>query len=493
MLEKFMEKELVRKIKIINLLWETDALTSAALASALAVTGATIKNDIKTLNLNYCSPTAPLVVSSGSGYSILDREQNKREVLKRIYRDSLFLRACCFYLTRGFANSERFATVEFISPSKAYDLKNAVLAYVEALGITPTSADSKDECRLRFLITYLQMKIGVEIVAIPKFNHYQFDRLFNEIEEIEKCLFSEYSRQYASVLFQLDYDRSSAFPVGFDQDEKNLFVKTEAYQRLRDPVAAFLKQEFHAESTEDHLLYYVLILNIMNANYIESAEWEASYTSYVKVIKNSPQLQYAKLENLFFERFGLELDVNSILFEAPVITFLRKCMFNLQILIPEEHLELGYMPCIPQDFITALTEIFHAWNNITGLPLLYSADHLKYLASKLYFPLHRRSRPEKIYILTSFYTDYLLAKEILSAEYGALIQVAQFVPKVKAVYTEDDLILYDTNYPILEKLPCKKLQVSFIFDLAELQAIREYLFEYDLSGITRTAIVETED
>ena len=87
--------------------------------------------------------------------------------------------------------------------------------------------------------------------------------------------------------------------------------------------------------------------------------------------------------------------------------------------------------------------------------------------------------------MTSFYTDHLLAKEILNREYGNIVHIEQYNPnKQISTYSVNDLVLYDTKYEVLSKLPCLTLKISYVFDLVELQLIREQLFGYDLKGIT---------
>lgn len=495
MLEHFVEKEIVRKIDIVNFLWESEEMTSIELGTLLNVTATTVKNDVKAINLYYCPLNDPLILSSSNGYSILNKKtKNKRDYLKAMYNDSLFIRSCCFNLRNNFQRIEKFAEDEFISISKSYELRKQVLNYIEKMGIYYFEEDlPNNECRIRFLIAYFQMKLGIDIVSIPSFNQYHFDQLFLIFEKLENCMLSSYSKEYASILFQLDYERNRNLPIRFDPESVNLLKSSTVYKRLKEPLNAFLKEEFHSKIEDDHLLYYALILNIMNANYVESTELQSSYNAYAELIKQSESLNYKRLVELFIETFGKALDVDSLLFEAPLIIFLRKCIFNLQTLIPEEHLELGNMAVLPKELLEKVTTIFYRWIVEIELPLSFSPDHIKYLTSKLYFLINKRERSKKLYILTSFFTDYLLAKELLSTEYGALVEIEQFDAKKAHSYLSTDLILYDTTYEILEKLPCQKKQVSFIFDLDELHQIRDFLFEYNLDDLQKSHIVETED
>ncbi len=478
-----MEKDLYRKINIINLLWENSQLTSLEIGDYLSVSNVTIISDIKFINDYYCLEEAPLIVSSSAGYSILNREnRNKIYYLKKVYNDSLFIRACCFCLQNNFTKINQFAKEEFISKSKAYYMKEVVLTYFKEIEII-NSLNEVDECRLRFLITFFQMKLDEEFIKISKNTKIEFSKLFEEFEKKEMCLLSDYSKKYASILFQLHFDRRKKVRLNFDQDSVDLLKKTKVYERLSQPIIFFLEKELHGQAKEEEIFFFVLIFNIMNANYFDEASKLSTYTSYVDLISNTPALYYNDLVSLFEKEFNLELRKERI-FEATLVLFLRKCIFNLQTLIPEEHVELGNLAEVPEEIVTRVKSIFFQWNNITKIPLAYSDYHIKYFTSKLYFLISKKSRPKNLYLLTSFYTDYLLAKEILNREYGRLVKIHQFNPNKKLTeYASNDLVLYDTQYEILERLPCLTLKVSYIFDLVELQTIRNQLFGYDLNGI----------
>lgn len=316
MFEKYMEKDLIRKISIINLLWENQQLTSIELAAYLEVTTTTVKSDIKFINVYYCLEDTPLILSSSNGYCIAIKEKR------------------------------------------------------------------------------------------------------NKVDYLKKSI-----------------------------------------------------------------LFFVLIFNIMNSNYFDETEILENYQSYVNLISHSPTLLYKDLVLLFEKEFDMPLGGEK-LFEATLISFLRKCILNLQILIPEEHFELGNIAEVPVDICLRIKNIFLEWNNLTKLDLKYSDNHIKYFTSKIYFLLSKIKRPQNLYLLTSFYTDYLLAKEILVREYGNIVCIQQFNPnKELFTYASNDLVLYDTEYEILKRLPCLKLKISYVFDLVELQIIRERLFGYDLKGI----------
>lgn len=482
---QYLEKDLYRKSEIVTMLWESENLTSKDIALHLQVTAATIKADVKNINYEYCDPKEPIILSDTLGYYIPNKEKrDKREFLKMFYQNSLFVRACCFFLKNNIKNVEAFAEKEWISIAKAYRVRNSVVEYLDKLNISLSDEEIiNNECRIRFLMAFYQWKVGIDLIEIIPQRQLVFNQLFSEIEEVEKCLFSKSSKEYASLLLQLSFSRGKKKPIFFDDDSVQILKKTKIYQRLSGPIESFLQKNMYDQATDHEIFYFALVFNIMNANYYDNQRLSETYDSYAELIKNSPRLYYKQLLEKFEGKYNMLLESDG-LFEVSLISFLRKCLFNLQILIPEEHLERGHIARVPAEFLEEIKEILEEWNREAGRNLIFSNAHFQYLASKLFFVVNKKIRPKRLFLLSSFYADYLLAKEVLTHEYGALVKIEQFNPKMKTTeYSRDDLILYDTEYDILKKIHSKKLQIGYVFDLGELQNIREELFEYELSKI----------
>lgn len=481
MFEDYIEKELQRRIKIIDILWKMDNLTSIEIAEELSVTAATVKSDIKLINIEYCDKSNPLIVSSSVGYSVLNKpNRNKKEYLKKIYGASLFVKATCFFLKSSFCDIEKLEEVEYISQSKAYSIKKKVSEYLEELEIMENGKFVEhSERRVRFLLAFFQFELGVEVVNISEENRAIYQIFFNEVEAIEKCMFSEYSKNYAMILFQISFVRKNQNPVTFTTKELELIRETLIYKRLSSIINLFLQKMLRFNILEEEAIYFALVVNVMNANYYDQSE---TYRAYVKLIQESALLKYQSLVMSFESGFKSRLRDN-LIFESALISFLRKCILNLQTLIPEEHISLGKIVQVPENIIEKIKMILNDWNSQTNLNLKFSNAHIMQLASKLFFILRKIKRPKRIYLLTSFYTDYLLAKELLVHEYGAIVDIRRFNPNMQSDFHDDDLILYDVDYDVLKKFSSMKLKINFIFDVKELQEIRKLLFGYDLEGI----------
>lgn len=481
LIEKFLEKDILKKIEIINKLWETTGISNKKLAKELDISVVTVRNYVQTLNFKF---DQLIDLDAKSGYIICNKNKlNKQEYLKLLYQDSLFLKACYFFFRKNFAQVELFATNEFISFSKAYELRNKVIEYIQLLGIEPQETlIPNNECRIRFLMTFFQTIMGMDFVDVTNADRYRFNQLFNALEKSENCIFSEYSKEYASILFQLHFSRNLKYPVVFSGASKIYLEGTELYNRIFPIVKEFLKKESYYEVKDESVLYFITIFLIMNINYYNNYVTDKVWQIF-SIFYELPVIE--SLVNDFEKTFNRPLR-NNIIFIASLIPFTRKCVFNLQRFIPEEHYEIGNIAEVPDELVKKVQRIFETWNQKEDLQLDFSDNHIKYFTSKLFFILNKKKRTQTIYLLTSFYTDYLLATEILNDEYSTIANIYQFNPqKNVSSYREDDLILFDAQYDILKQINCKKLKIAYVFDLEELQEIRKELFGYSLEGLDK--------
>lgn len=477
--DKYIEKDIVRKIKIIDAFFDKKNFKLKELAKEIGTSIVTIRYDIQSLNqLFFKDDSLFILLDSTQGYFINpDEEYNKQECIKTLYGESLFLKACQFFLKNRYASVEKFATKEFISFSKAYELKKKVKSYLQDLGISDINKHNSDEeCFIRYLMTFLQISRGKEFVSITTAEKYKFNKLFDAIEKIENCVFSDYSKEYASILFQLHFSRQTHFPVKFNGPFKKYLEDFPMYKRISPFIKNFLVDEKFFMNDDNEIMYFFVIFSIMNVNYYEG------YTTTKIKDTFSDMQKVSAIRNLvsLFEKEFKHSFYSNLAFYACFITFMTKCLFNLQTFIPEEHYELGRVTETPKNLIIKVSNILSKWVESENLNLTFSEDHIKYFSSKLFFILNKKKKIRNIYLLTSFYADDLSAKDILTYEYGEIANIKQFNPNMKyEEYTDQDLILFDFQYQVLKKIKCKKLQISYTFDSSELQAISQELLSYD--------------
>lgn len=487
---KYLEKEIFRKVTIINLLWEKSSLTSLEMSQQLNVSVSTIKGDIKAINLQF-DETDPLIESNPTGYLIRNKyKRNKRTYMKKVYQYSPFIKACMYFFKTDFSNPLGFAKQEFISSSKAYQLKKEVMSYVASYGIDLNDKKVEDEYRLRFLIALFQMKSGIQVVKVSKTSQYKINHLFQQIEKEQKCLFSDFSKEYAQILLQLMFDRKMKLKDNLDIKKLEMYKCTPIYHQIEDRLVDFLKQMFLSPD-ERNLNYCTIVFNFLNQNFYEINAHEKNYQCYIAFTKEFPVIQYEYLIDKM-ERNIPNFSNNQRTIEVLTLMFLRKCHFNFQQLIPEEHVVEGTdMAEIPQAFFEKIKRIFMDWNDFSGLNLAFSDDHFRYLATKIYFLTYRSKNEKRVFLLTGVCTDFLWAQEMLEQEFGNTLDIQQFNPEtIPSNYNKRDVILYNISHEKLSQIDCFKMRVSFNFDFCELFNIRKELFGYDIAMYKK--IIEKE-
>ncbi|EJC3754583.1 helix-turn-helix domain-containing protein, partial [Enterococcus faecalis] len=196
----YIEKDIIKKIEIINTLWESSGVPKKKLAKDLALSIVTVRNYIQVLNEKFDN----LIEEENQiGYVICGKhKKNKQDYLKELYKDSVFINACHYFLQTNFMQVELFARERYISFSKAYELRNEVVEYIQLLGIEPRdNLLPNNECKLRFLITYFQKIIGLEFVVITDADTYRLNQLFQAVEESEKYFFQNIQKSMHRFYF----------------------------------------------------------------------------------------------------------------------------------------------------------------------------------------------------------------------------------------------------------------------------------------------------
>ncbi|HGV8438701.1 TPA: hypothetical protein I0I20_RS13710, partial [Enterococcus faecium] len=91
-----------------------------------------------------------------------------------------------------------------------------------------------------------------------------FSQLFEEFEKVEVCLLSNYSKQYASILFQLHFNRRNKKKLSFDENALNVLRTTEVYERLAQPIILFLEKELHGQANEEEIFFFQTVDKLLN-------------------------------------------------------------------------------------------------------------------------------------------------------------------------------------------------------------------------------------
>ncbi len=96
MIFNYIEKSILRKINMIDILYGDSFVSIHSLAERLSCTIHTVKNDLYFLNEDL---NIPLLELSSFFYKIdITKQRNKQKLYKKVYKQSLFLECLKFFL-----------------------------------------------------------------------------------------------------------------------------------------------------------------------------------------------------------------------------------------------------------------------------------------------------------------------------------------------------------------------------------------------------------
>lgn len=124
MIESYVEKDIMRQVKITEYLFELKQIDIQKIADLLEVNRITIKRDIeKILTID----SRIQLIKQTSSIMIVEfwPEATRYELIKKIYAQSFFLRICAMYL-KGERNYLKISEKEHISVAKVFSLKKRV-------------------------------------------------------------------------------------------------------------------------------------------------------------------------------------------------------------------------------------------------------------------------------------------------------------------------------------------------------------------------------
>lgn len=125
-----MEKDIIRKVKITEYMFEHKTLVIRELAKELDVTFNTIKKDLSML-LVQLSPFLDHYELSATVVTMIFTKQTTRyDLIKEIYSESKFLKVVARYLL-GDTNYLSIVDEEFVSVTKAFKIKKEVENYLK--------------------------------------------------------------------------------------------------------------------------------------------------------------------------------------------------------------------------------------------------------------------------------------------------------------------------------------------------------------------------
>ncbi|WP_179287062.1 helix-turn-helix domain-containing protein [Enterococcus hirae] len=358
MIESYIEKDIIRQIKVIEYLFELKKINIQEIADFLEVSRVTIKRDISKIVI--IEPKIQIIKQNASMIEVRFWPNATRyELIKKIYSQSNFLHVCSSYLI-GETNYLKIVEKEYISTTKVFYLKNKVEDFFQKVGIMNNSKEFiKDEFKMRLILLTIWMRIDPLEQIIDK-------RLYHEAANIVRLFVNKFSN---SLNAREKYFLQLATYLSLKRQKNKLTIPQIQYAFIQQSLlyheVSNLLTHYHLDIKEVmyiSMMYRLLNQNLPTYNYviIEHEEMRKMY------IDNIPEM--SELIHQFEIKFDKEL-LKNIMFEKPFLRFIISSFLNRQMFLVEKHYFLGERQRLLYKEIKKLVE---EWNKKYQLNIQFS-------------------------------------------------------------------------------------------------------------------------
>lgn len=406
MLERYIEKNILRQVYLCEQLFEKQAIDIDEVAEQLTVCSVTINHDIENVIglLQYCisdyaKSKNTCSVHFKAGISLM-------ELTQFIYAQSYFLKFLCYHL-EGKTNYTELAEEEFISISKVYGLKNTIHQFFTDCGYEITGdkvvIPEKD---YRFLV--------LTLIRYTNWSAYREkeDQLEASCEHLiryveERFFYRKYPYEERRLIhrgLQIAYARQKEHLVSYDPVEMLAAQKIPLYKLVEKG----LKEIEPAVTFEENEIFYVFSLfnsRIYTSNNLEMLRKDFDVV-YDYFVNKKPELLYliARLE----ETLQVPLSDN-LLFKKSFLQFVRTFWGDCQVFLPEKLFILNQEQ---EEVFTKVLAVFDHWRARYQIQVRWNYNLMrKFIASLTLVFYETKSDAIDLYIVAPTDIKYLFYRE----------------------------------------------------------------------------------
>ncbi|EME8077232.1 helix-turn-helix domain-containing protein, partial [Enterococcus faecium] len=168
MIEDYIEKDIIRQVKLTEYLYDLKILYVKEVAKRLNVTFNTIKRDFSKIAAILADYIEYSEITSTTIHLSFFSNFSRYDLIKELYKESKFLRVCSRYLM-GDKNYTTIVDEEFVSVAKAFKIKKEVEKYFKSAKIMDEDGNLLDkELEMRFVILSVWMRCDLLDESIDK-------------------------------------------------------------------------------------------------------------------------------------------------------------------------------------------------------------------------------------------------------------------------------------------------------------------------------------
>lgn len=471
MIYNYIEKSLLRAVELVDLLLGEQYISTAAISASLTCTPVTVAGDI-----NYLRNTLHItVLENEAGDYRIDpfTEGNRDSIGKKIYAESLFLRALAYFLHPSGKKYIDFIDEQFISVSKGYLLRATVEKFLREIGLMISdNCITGDLIKIRFLTSILTRQFGLALITMNKEITAKARHVLDVVEQSLNITFSNSERNFFDSLLQTTV--ASTMLTGNLHFPKETLASINNYLRPKDFEEAIERNfsDVWGDHFEEEYLFSVLSLMIINTHVFDITMAPETLAAYRENFLNDPSVK--RLTDLFEQTFSMPL-VSKDWFLSAIFIFLKDITLELHPLTSTEYLRIGRTD---GELYGKVEQIIKQWNTY-GLNI--TEKHIKVLCCRLN-PFIIKKQVARIALISENSMDshitQLMIQELLPQAIS-FTTYSDIEAAEKSVENPDQTLFVIDKNALLPK-HCKKSVRSLFIDFPpgtdELQKILSHTF-----------------
>ncbi|WP_159796544.1 M protein trans-acting positive regulator PRD domain-containing protein [Streptococcus halichoeri] len=437
---RYIEQTIRDKAHLVMLFFNRPSISLQEVKEIIGLTSLQVRQYCKELDLLY-SGRLNITLKKGHIQVDLIEPAALETFLYPLYRQSGILQLLRFFIINPIKNGKslaHFAKEQFISTASAYRLREAIVPYIEEIGLRlMKNSIVGEEYRMRYLIAFLQTKFGIDIYELtPKDQLITRHFLFDSASHLRPSHLLSESFIFYNVLLSLSWkrhDKSVRIP---ESAIFNKLTRIFIYEELAKSIEEILQPQTGLTFQKDDLDYLFLIY-LTASNSFASQKWSKEHIQQVRAIFEADPA-FSQLLRAIQKLSPLFLDKNDDLVHI-LIYFYLYFLFDLQDLIPEQVRCSSRTYQGHAGFFQAVNQVVNQWLRAIGAKGPH-CQHLFLLCNHLEQLLRNCQPPIKLVCIAANAVNARLLKDAISALFSPKsVAVHSFYLLIDDIYKISDL------------------------------------------------------
>lgn len=491
MLDNYLEYNIQNKIKLFYILQSYKTINVSELNSLLYLSTGNINNLIEEINSDL-KPHIEIYRNYAS-YSIsISDDIEPLKIIHLLSHSSNVLKCLKFLITNDRQKPfSLFIDENFLTKSTAYRIRETCQKYLSSVGLDiKNNQVVGDETRIRFLIALLNYKYGVDCCNIDKVS-IEIARKFilytNQVIDMNFLEKTSTEYGYFENLLILSWKRKK-YPLSFPKSsELERLKKIFIYDDIKQAVKPTIEKSLNINYNNDDLNYIYLAYCCTN-----SCVFSDKWTDEDILLVHKIVFSYKPFSNLlhdFGEKFGEKIQQQHAL-KVELIYFYKKCLFELQCIIPDKHYYLDSKKnSITLSVIQCVTVLLKEWVIKNNMNYQITENHIIYLSLKVESIIHQIIEPTKVLLVFDIISELRFVSSFIQRTFSSkrinIIPVHFNAEKMEALFqAENSIIITSKKFErALYSLGCNKtntiIPISIEFTEQEVSTIESSLLQYE--------------